>query len=119
MALGTQRTLARVSSASAIHVLAWAAATTSGRASERRRAVARLIGNRTSVGSRGAGLSVKRTSNGDGPSLTLFRSPDSPIWIGDVGGKAGGNWGTSSSGVGIAAGDCGARGVGVAPDRST
>ena len=57
MSVGTQRTLARVSSASATQTLACAAATISGRASESRRAVARLIGKRRSVGSSGAALS--------------------------------------------------------------
>ena len=47
--MGTQRTLARVSWASATQTLACAAATISGRASESRRAVARLIGKRRSV----------------------------------------------------------------------
>ena len=50
-------TLARVSCASATQTLAWAAATISGRASESRKAVARLIGKPKSVGSSGAGLS--------------------------------------------------------------
>ena len=50
MNVGTQRTLARVSSASATHTLAWAAATMSGRASLNRSAVARLIGKPMSVG---------------------------------------------------------------------
>ncbi len=54
--VGTHNTLARVSSASATHTLACAAAITSGRASESRNAVARLIGNRRSVGANGAGL---------------------------------------------------------------
>ena len=43
-----------MSCASATHTLAWAAATISGRASESRKAVARLIGKRRSVGSSGA-----------------------------------------------------------------
>ena len=47
-----------MSSASATQTLACAAATISGRASESRSAVARLIGKRRSVGSNGAGLSV-------------------------------------------------------------
>ena len=54
MSDGTQRSLARVSCASATHTLAWAAATTSGRASESRGTVARLIGNDRSVSSSGA-----------------------------------------------------------------
>ena len=68
---GTQRTLARVSCASATQTLAWAAATISGRASESRRAVARLIGKRRSVDSSGAGFSFRSTARGeDGPSTT-------------------------------------------------
>src|SRR3954470_12526625 len=55
--VGTHRTLARVSSASDTQTLACAAATTSGRASESRSAVARLIGNRRSVSAIGAGRS--------------------------------------------------------------
>src|SRR5277367_684909 len=51
LSVGIQRTLAWVRSASATQTLACAAATISGRASESRNAVARLIGNRTSVGS--------------------------------------------------------------------
>ena len=57
LSLGTHRTLARVSCASATHTLAWAAATIRGLASESRKAVARLIGNSRSEGSSGAGLS--------------------------------------------------------------
>src|SRR5512142_1990341 len=59
LSVGTQRTLARVSSASATQTLACAAATTNGRASESRSAVARLIGNRRSVGANGAGLNLR------------------------------------------------------------
>src|SRR5271170_937720 len=59
---GTQRTLARVSCASATQTLAWAAATISGRASESRKAVARLIGKPTSVDSKGARLSLATRS---------------------------------------------------------
>src|SRR4051812_24253501 len=71
---GTQMTLARVSSASATQTPAWAAATTSGRASESRSAAARLIGNRRSLGSNGAGFSVMSKARefgrlGDGPPL--------------------------------------------------
>src|SRR3954469_21359125 len=55
LSVGTQRTLARVSSASDTQTLACAAAMISGRASESRSAVARLIGNGRSVASRGAG----------------------------------------------------------------
>ena len=62
MSEGTQRTLARVSCASATHTLACAAATISGRASERRNEVARLIGKRRSAGSSGAGLMVTARS---------------------------------------------------------
>ena len=62
---GTQRTLARVNSASAIHTLAWAAATISGRASESLSAVARLIGRPTSLGSRGAFFSFTASASGD------------------------------------------------------
>ena len=65
---GTQRTLARVSCASATQTLAWAAATISGRASESRRAVARLIGKRRSVGSSGAGFSFKSIARDEGGS---------------------------------------------------
>ena len=68
MAVGTQRTLARVRSASATQTPACAAATISGRASESRSAVARLIGNRRSVGSSGAGFSVRPTVRGEGPA---------------------------------------------------
>src|SRR5262245_55715932 len=70
LSAGSQRTLARVSSASATQTLAWAAATISGRASESRRAVARLIGKRRSVGSTGAGFSVNPVARGLG-SLAL------------------------------------------------
>jgi hypothetical protein len=44
----------------------------------------------------------------------MFRSPGSPIWSGDVGGKAGGNLGISRSALGMVAGDRGGRGD-VAP----
>ena len=64
--VGTQRTLAWVSSASATQTLACAAATISGRASESRNAVARLIGKRRSVGSNGAGLSRGGVARADG-----------------------------------------------------
>ena len=66
LSVGTQRTLARVSSASATQTLACAAATISGRASESRKAVARLIGKRRSVGSSGAGLSSTLPDRGEG-----------------------------------------------------
>ena len=55
-------TLARVSCASATQTLAWAAATISGRASESRKAVARLIGKPTSFGCSGALLSLANGS---------------------------------------------------------
>ena len=70
MSVGTQRTLARVSWASATQTLAWAAATISGRASESRKAVARLIGKRRSVGSSGAGLSFSEVSTSGGIEST-------------------------------------------------
>ena len=78
--MGTQRTLARVSCASATQTLAWAAATISGRASESRKAVARLIGNRRSVGSSGAGLSFKESrSPDDAPARAEVGEGD---WLG-------------------------------------
>ncbi len=52
-----------MSCASATHTLDWAAATISGRASESRRAVARLIGKRRSVGSSGACFSFTATKS--------------------------------------------------------
>ena len=58
LSAGTQRTLACVRSASAAQTRACAAATISGRASESRSAVARLIGNRTSVGSSRRGIEL-------------------------------------------------------------
>ena len=69
--VGTQRTLARVSSASATHTLACAAATISGRASLSLSAVARLIGKRRSVDSSGAALSLKVWSS---PTVGAERS---------------------------------------------
>src|SRR3954453_2647635 len=75
LSTGTQMTLARVSSASATQVRAWAAATTSGRASESRSAVARLIGNRRSPGANGAGLSVGWAARGEGPGVRGTRDP--------------------------------------------
>src|SRR3954453_20481020 len=63
--LGTQMTLACVSSASATHTRACAAATISGRASERRSAVARLIGKRRSVGANGGALSLGVVASGE------------------------------------------------------
>src|SRR5438128_1239730 len=93
--VGTKRSLARVRSASATQTPACAAATISGRASERRKAVARLIGNWRSVGSSGAGLSVRPVARAE-----AFASGSPPGWIagripepgsrGDPG-KAGGN----------------------------
>src|SRR5271155_5044768 len=65
MKVGTKRTLALVSCASATQTLAWAAATINGRASLSRSAVARLIGNPTSVDSRGAFLSFTASGSGD------------------------------------------------------
>ena len=62
--MGIHKTLVRVSSASATQTLACAAATTSGRASESRSAAARLIGNRRSVASNGAGFSLGVTNRG-------------------------------------------------------
>ena len=64
MKSGSQRTLACVSSASATHARACAAATISGRASESRSAVARLIGKRRSPGASGA-LSVGMAARGE------------------------------------------------------
>ncbi len=54
-----------MSCASATQTLAWAAATTSGRASESRKAVARLIGKERSVGSSGANFSFIWVASGD------------------------------------------------------
>ena len=51
-----------MSCASATQTLACVAATINGRASESRKAVARLIGKLKSVGSSGAGLSLKEGS---------------------------------------------------------
>src|SRR4051794_12385176 len=95
LSAGIQRTLARVSSASATHTLACAAATTSGLASESRRAVARLIGKQTSVGSRGAGFSFKSVARGLG-RLVATLSP-SGTRGGSVGGRAGG-WAAHGAG---------------------
>ena len=75
LSCGTQRTLARVSWASATHTLACAAATISGRASESRKAVARLIGKRRSVGSSGAGLSLKDRSPAPGARAEAVGRP--------------------------------------------
>src|SRR5436305_15003331 len=87
---GSLRTLARVNSASAIQTLACAAATISGRASESRRAVARLIGKRRSVGSRGVGFRLIFTSKGEGPSDDGRPAPGTPGIDGGMGeGKAG------------------------------
>src|SRR5512135_2452653 len=85
LSTGIQRTLARVSSASATQVLACAAATISGRASESRRAVARLIGNRKSVGANGVACSLGRVARGDG----AVTGPPGPGVGGRRGGKAG------------------------------
>src|SRR4051794_5791376 len=74
---GTQRTLAWVSSASATQTRACAAATIRGRASERRRAVARLIGNRRSVDSSGAGLILGLVDRGDAAGA-VAPAPPSP-----------------------------------------
>src|SRR4051794_4572819 len=63
---GSQRALARGSSASATQTRAWAAATIRGRASDSRSAVARLIGNRRSFGAKGAASSLGLASRGDG-----------------------------------------------------
>src|SRR5437763_11259877 len=95
MIAGTQRTLARVSSASATQTLACAAATISGRASERRRAVARLIGNRRSVGAVGAGFSLRPVARAEALMGTLPPPGERAGDVGDpgkmdVGGKAGG-----------------------------
>src|SRR5437764_870547 len=75
--VGTQSSLARVSSASATQVRAWAAATTSGRASASFIAAARLIGNRRSPGANGAGLSVGRVASGEGSAGSGTRDPAS------------------------------------------
>src|SRR5436305_1940056 len=94
---GTQRTLARVSSASATQTPAWAAATISGRASESRSAVARLIGNARSVGRTGAGLSRMPVARA---SVLGVRSPaDAGVVPGPAGGRrAGGK--SAARGVG-------------------
>ena len=82
--VGTQRTLARVSWASATQTLACAAATMSGLASESRSAVARLIGNLTSPG----------TSCAGSRSAVEARSPEGVVvgagrWFGGAGGRGG------------------------------
>src|SRR5579875_592283 len=94
LSVGTQRTLARVSSASATQTPAWAAATTRGRASESRSAVARLIGNRKSFWRSGAGLS--RMSVASAP-VPLDRR--GPTWAGRLG-SAGGRSGAPRTGAG-------------------
>ena len=88
LSVGTQRTLARVSSASATQTLACAAATISGRASESRRAVARLIGKRRSVGSSGAGFSFRPVARGLAP-VAAAPPPGARGEAGGIG-KAGG-----------------------------
>src|SRR5689334_19462892 len=90
---GTQRILAWVSSASATQTRACAAATISGRASESRKAVARLIGKRTSVSSNGAKLSCGRVARGEGGVAVGALAPGVRAGgaglDGTVGGKAG------------------------------
>src|SRR5512135_2483143 len=89
LSVGTQRTLARVSSASATQTLAWAAATISGRASASRNAVARLIGNRRSVGAVGAGRSVRPTASGFGlPDVRGESGGDGAVGAVEAGGSS-------------------------------
>src|SRR5690349_19389086 len=124
LSVGSQRTLARASSASATQTLACAAATTSGRASVSRRAVARLIGKRRSVGSRGARFIVIPA-----PSR-LVLAVAAPLSgrrgalgeIGKAGGKARAPW-TSTGGIagggagaGRPAGDVAGLAAGAAAD---
>src|SRR5690349_8539098 len=93
MIAGIQRTLARVSSASATQTLACAAATTSGRASDSRSAVARLIGNRRSVETIGAGFKRRSVSSALGDAAPILaRSRGWSAWPGegDSNGRAGG-----------------------------
>ena len=98
--------------ASATQTLAWAAATISGRASESRKAVARLIGKRKSVGSSGAALSFIELSTSGGIELTgWFGSTARTIRVRPEGGAVG--W---PSGAGATAGAGG--GVGWAPGNS-
>ncbi len=73
-----------MSCASATHTLACAVATISGRASESRSAVARLIGNMKSDDSCGAGLSLRSTNNGEGPVVN--RRPPAEGGDGGIGG---------------------------------
>src|SRR6185437_6550038 len=87
---GTQRILARVSCASATQTLACAAAIISGRASESRSAVARLIGNRRSVGTSGAALSVGMEDRGLADAEN--RSATGPPVEIDGPGRVGGSW---------------------------
>ena len=71
-----------MSCASATQTLAWAAATISGRASESRKAVARLIGKPTSVGSSGARLSLANGSPARIPAAQPPRTrarPEGPV----------------------------------------
>src|SRR4051812_49263078 len=90
--VGIQRTLARVSSASATQTLACAAATISGRASESRSAVARLIGNRRSVGIIGAGLNFSPVARASALTAAGPAPPGRDEGAGSPGkpGKAGG-----------------------------
>ncbi len=83
--IGTQRTLARASSASAIQVRAWAAATMSGRASASLSAAARLIGRRTSSGSVGAVGRAGRSDSGEGRGGDADRGAGSGRGAGNVG----------------------------------
>ncbi len=78
--------MACVSSASATQTLACAAATISGRASESRRAVARLIGKRRSVGSNGGALRLKLAARGDGSVAVVPSEPGAPAVGGGVAG---------------------------------
>src|SRR4051812_47804504 len=102
--LGIQRTLALVNSASANQTLACAAATIRGRASESRRAVARVIGKRKSVGANGAALSFRLVARGDGAVAVGPRARGVRAVVDGRGGKAGGKAWTSWIAVGMTAG---------------
>src|SRR5262245_42293289 len=104
MSVGIQRTLARVSWASATHTLAWADATTSGRASESRSAVARLIGRGRSLGWSGADPSFgPRPAPGhvwaaSRPGRPAEAWAPAAAWAG-VAPKAGGSWARECTGA--------------------
>src|SRR5215472_4390260 len=90
---GTQRTLARVRSASATQTPACAAATIKGRASARRKAVARLIGNLRSVDSSGAGLSRRPVASAVADvSCEPPLVDDIPAEDGKAGGRVRASW---------------------------